>query len=166
MGRKIVWDSASLTGNNVVVNPLSVGATTYRVHVEDGCTVENDTIQFVVTRRTPLLGSISLSDTVLCFGDATDVLMSASGGRTSTLTWKLDGVATTQTTQTDNPSVSKVYTLLVEDGCSIPFVDTIGVVVASAKINLSLSAFDSVICAGASYGFLDVMGVGGFAPLS
>ena len=62
--------------------------------------------------------------------------------------------------------MSKVYTLLVEDGCSIPFVDTIGVVVASAKINLSLSAFDSVICAGASYGFLDVKGVGGFAPLS
>jgi gliding motility-associated-like protein len=163
--RKIVWDSASLSGNNVIVNPLAVGVTTYRVHVEDGCTVENDTIQFSVTRRTPLAGSIALSDTILCYGDATDVLMSANGGRTSTLTWKLDGVATTQTVQTDNPLSSKVYTLLVEDGCSIPFVDTIGVVVAPAKINLQLSAFDSVICAGSTSGYLDVTGTGGFAPL-
>ena len=164
--RKIVWDSASLTGNNVIVNPVAIGTTTYRVHVEDGCTVENDTIQFAVTRRSPLSGSIALSDTILCFGDATDVLMSASGGRTSTLAWKLDGVATTQTSVTDNPVASKIYTLLVEDGCSIPFVDTIGVVVAPAKIQLSLGAHDSVICAGASYGFLEVNGTGGFAPLT
>ena len=164
--RKIVWDSASLIGNNVVVNPLSVGVTKYRVHVEDGCTVVNDTIEFAVTRRSPLMGSLALSDRVLCYGDATDVLMSASGGRTSTLTWQLDGVATTQTSITDNPVASKVYTLLVEDGCSIPFTDTIGVVVATAKIQLSLGLRDSVICAGGAYGFLEVNGTGGFAPLT
>ncbi len=164
--RKIVWDSTLLTGNNVVVNPISVGVTKYRVHVEDGCTVLNDTIEFAVTRRLPLTGSIALSDTVLCYGDATDVWMTASGGRTSTLTWQLDGVATTQTSITDNPVASKVYTLLVEDGCSIPFVDTIGVVVAGAKIQLTLGLRDSVICAGAAYGFLEVNGTGGFAPLS
>jgi gliding motility-associated-like protein len=164
--RKIVWDSASLIGNNVVVNPLSVGVTKYRVHVEDGCTVENDTIEFAVTRRSPLAGSLALSDTVLCYGDATDVLMSASGGRTSTLSWQLDGVATTQTAITDNPVASKVYTLLVEDGCSIPFTDTIGVVVAPVKIQLTLGLRDSVICAGGAYGFLEVNGTGGFAPLT
>jgi len=163
--RKIVWDSTSLSGNNVVVNPMTVGTTNYRVHVEDGCTVENDTIQFAVTRRSPLSASLALSDTILCLGDATDVLMSASGGRTSTLTWQLDGVSTTQTVQTDNPLATKVYTLLVEDGCSIPFVDTIGVIVSGAKINLSLATFDSVICAGGTYAFFDVKGTGGFAPL-
>jgi len=164
--RKIVWDSASLIGNNVVVNPLSVGVTKYRVHVEDGCTVVNETIEFAVKRRSALTGSLALSDTVLCYGDATDVLMSASGGRTSTLIWQLDGVATTQTLITDNPVASKVYTLLVEDGCSIPFTDTIGVLVAPAKIQLSLGLHDSVICAGATYGFLEVNGTGGFAPLT
>jgi gliding motility-associated-like protein len=165
-GRKIVWDSASLSGNNVVLNPTAVGTTQYRVHVEDGCTVENDTIQFVVIRRSPLQGEISLSDSILCFGETTNVQMLASGGRSSTLSWKLDGVATSQTSQTDVPTVSKIYTLTVEDGCSVPFVDTISVLVATAKINLSLVAFDSVICEGANYGFLDVLGAGGFAPLS
>lgn len=164
--RKIVWDSASLSGNSVVLNPLALGITQYRVHVEDACTVKNDTIQFSVTRRAPLTGSIALSDTVLCYGDATDVLMTVSGGRTSSLTWQLDGTATTQTMVTDNPVVSKVYTLLVEDGCSIPFLDSIGVVLAPAKIQLTLGAHDSVICAGTAFGFLDVVGKGGFAPLA
>ncbi|MFM2335925.1 MAG: hypothetical protein RIS91_1928 [Bacteroidota bacterium] len=165
VNRKIVWDSASLSGNAVVVNPLAVGVTQYRVHVEDGCTVVNDTISFAVTRRAPLAGSISLSDTVLCYGDATNVLMSTSGGRDATRTWSLNGVATTQTVQTVNPLASQVFTLLVEDGCSIPFVDTIGVVVASSKIQLVLGAHDSVICAGSTAGYLDVVGSGGFAPL-
>lgn len=164
-GRKVLWDSTSLVGRSVVLNPISVGKTTYRVHVEDGCTVENDTISFVVDRLPPLTGNISVSDSTLCYGDTTGVMMAAAGGRSSSLKWSLNGMATLQTKQIETPFLSKTYVLLVEDGCSIPFYDSVNVVVAASKIALSLSAFDSVICAGSSVGFLDVTGTGGFAPL-
>lgn len=164
--RKIVWDSLGLTGNSVVVNPSAVGKTVYRVHVEDGCTVVNDTTIFTVDRLTALTGSIALSDSILCYGDFTIVQMTAGGGRSMTRKWYLDGVQISAMGVLDTPLLSKTYRLLVSDGCSIPYQDSVKVVVAAAKIALSLGAHDSVICAGSSVGYLDVNGTGGFAPLS
>ncbi len=164
--RKIVWDSIGLVGNSVVVNPLAVGKTVYRVHVEDGCTVLNDTSIFTVDRLPAITGSIALSDSILCYGDFTIVQMTAGGGRSMTRKWFLDGVQISAMGVLDTPLLSKTYRLVVSDGCSIPYSDSVKVIVAPSKINLSLGAHDSSICAGSSVGYLSVNGTGGFAPLT
>ena len=164
--RKIVWDSIGLVGNSVVVNPLAVGKTIYRVHVEDGCTVLNDTTIFTVDRLPAITGSISLSDSILCFGDFTIAQITAGGGRSLTRKWFLDGVQISAMGVLDTPLLSKTYRLVVSDGCSVPYNDSVKVIVAPSKISLSLGARDSVICAGSSVGYLSVNGTGGFAPLT
>jgi gliding motility-associated-like protein len=164
--RKIVWDSIGLVGNSVVVNPLAVGKTLYHVHVEDGCTVLNDTSIFTVDRLPAITGSIALSDSILCYGDLTTVQITVGGGRSLTMSWFLDGVQISALSVLDTPLLSKTYRLVVSDGCSIPYSDSVKVVVAPSKINLSLGTHDSSICAGSSVGYLSVNGTGGFAPLT
>ncbi len=162
--RKVIWENTGINGNNPVLNPLGIGKTAYRVWVRDGCTPTNDTTEFTIDRRAPLRGSISLSDSILCYGDTTLIRMSASGGRASTLSWTLDAIPTNVFLKQDAPIASHTYRLLVSDACSLPFADSVAVIVAPAKIGLSLTAFDSTVCLGSKNGYLSVAAKGGFSP--
>ena len=134
--------------------------------MEDGYTVLNDTSVFTVDRLSAITGSIALSDSILCYGDFTIVQITAGGGRSMTRKWFLDGVQISAMGVLDTPLLSKTYRLVVSDGCSIPYNDSVKVIVAPSKINLSLGAHDSSICAGSSVGYLSVNGTGGYTPLT
>lgn len=163
--RKVVWSDPTITGTSVVLNP-DTGTTNYRVWVEDGCTVVNDTTDFVVVKRSPLQGSFILNPDTICYGDSTLVSLSVFGGRASSRVWTVNGVTVASTSYKIAPLADLEGVLEIKDGCSPDLMVKDTLMVSNSPIKHKIVASDTWQCYYDSNGFLRVSVSGGERPLT
>lgn len=89
----------------------------YRVILSDGCTIKNDTQDFVVDVRAPLQVNITSDKSYICLGDSATLTLSISGGLAAK-GWNLNGLATTQTKFRVSPAADQNYGVALGDNCS------------------------------------------------
>jgi len=163
--RKIFWSDPAITGNSVVLNP-DTGLTNYRVWVEDGCSIPNDTSEFSIYRHPKLLGDLVLDKDTLCFGDSAQISVSFSGGKPSTRSWSINGISPAITVFKVAPSVDTPLKFEVKDGCSADVLKLDTIVVSGKKITHKVVASDTLICYYETNGFIRVSVSGGRAPFT
>jgi len=135
-----VWNPGALAGSSVTVSPSST--TTYTVTGTDvaGC---NDTAQVtVVVNPLPVPTAVAAPSSI-CFGDT--VALTAGGG--SNYSWNGGSfVNAAGANQTDSPSVSTTYSVVVTDvnGC----VDSATVSVTVNTLPVADAGADQTVCAG------------------
>jgi len=163
--RKVVWSDPAIAGTSVFLNP-DTGTTNYRVWVEDGCTVVNDTSDFVVTKRIPLRGSFVVDPDTICYKDSTLVSWSFTGGKSSSSTWTVNGKVPVFNSYKIAPLADLECVFEVKDGCSPDLILKDTVMVSNSKLKHKIVAADSWLCYYDSNGFIKVSVSGGESPLS
>ncbi len=164
--RKVTWSDPSINGLKVSLSP-DTGITNYRVWVEDGCTVLNDTSDFVVVKRPQLLGSILVSPDTICYGDSTQITVDITGGRISSRSWTVNGNTKINTVYKEVPLSDLIYVLKLSDGgCSADtiFRDTLWV--QNSPISQRIVLSDTLICYYDTNAFIRVSVTGGEKPVS
>lgn len=144
--RQVTWTPSGVSGPTPVLNPPA-GVTNYTAVLSDGCTVKNDTTRFKVTRLAPLSGNITVTPNSVCRGDSVTLQITASGGRSASRNWMVDGVPVAWVTRRLQPLSSTTYNLVISDGCSAPLNRSASVVV-NVPPSASLTADRKLLCAG------------------
>ncbi len=162
--RKVYWSDPTISGTNVVLNP-DTGSTNYRVWVEDGCSIPNDTTDFTVYRYPALAGTMVLDRDTLCLGDSAQISLLVSGGNISSRVWTVNGSTPPSWVYKIAPSVDTELKYEVKDGCSSDVVVLDTVVVSGLQINHKLVASDTLLCRYEKNGFVRVRVSGGRKPL-
>lgn len=164
--RKVTWSDPNISGQNVSLLP-DTGVTNYRVWVEDGCTVVNDTTDFVVIKRPQLLGNIAVNPDTICYGDSTQITINFNGGRISTRTWTVNGGIPVSLIYKEAPLSDLIYTLNLSDGgCSIDTTLRDTVWVQNSPINQKIVSSDTFICYYDTNAFVRVAVAGGEKPFN
>ena len=150
------WNNAA--GGQTTATASNLGAGVYFVDVTDanGCSA-TDTVAISVTVN-PLVASASVTQTILCAGDATGAATVSASGGTPGYTYQWDNNAGNQTTATAVGLAAGTYSVTVSDAGN-------GQVVVSVTLTepspLAFATTD-VLCAGDATG--SISATGGTAP--
>lgn len=142
--RTITWSPGSVSGFTPVLSP-GTGVTSYTATLSDGCTTTDAVTKFKITKLAPLTASISVTPGAICAGDSVKLKFTFSGGKTSSLSWKLDGSPVSFMSRTDHPAAAHTYTVDLDDGCSIPASASAGVTISPAA-QATLSVVPNLVC--------------------
>lgn len=141
------WNLGLGSAQNQMVSPT--GNNTYRVIVNDGCTVLGDTAWSTISVKSPLRPVISTDDTLICYGKQADFTVIGNGGIPAdyVFTWNLGlGSGNSKSVVLFDSTWVKVS---LSDACTVkPGLDSVFVVVRP-ELKVKLQS-DTLICHGSS----------------
>ena len=141
-------------GNGDLKNISPAIDTKYEVVLSDGCTNYSDTTRLAVFVREPL-SLLKSKDTSICIGENIDLEVTANGGKLAEhiITWNQGlGVGTKFNV---SPADTTSYVITLEDGCSIPFIDSIRVNVILNPV-VDFEGDKTILCTGDSVQFTNL----------
>ena len=157
------WDTGgTIISHNAITSVVPIQSTKYRCILTDSCSLHSDTAFIKVNVSAPLK-LILPKDTVVCLGQSAMLsIVKALGGVGDTskyiYQWDTGGIVISHSkTVSLTPSLSFKYRCILNDGCSSPDTDYVGVTV---RTKLSVKANDVSACAGDSVKLI-AQGTGG-----
>lgn len=118
-GGTYLWSTGETTAS-ITVSPVTTAVYTVTLTNASGCSA-SDNVLVTVSAFLPLTASVSATDTVICYGDVTQLLVASNGGSgTYTYAWTSnpEGFTSTLPDPFINPEVPTTYTVVVSDGIS------------------------------------------------
>lgn len=150
------WTEDNVPADTFKFTPLK--DTTLRVYVFDHCMQNYDTAYVQIKVRDTLKLSVS-NDTILCFGNTTDLIASATGGDVSNYLFTWDkGLGQGPRKMVDGSSDS-LFTVVLSDGCSVEN-DTATVKVTQLDSLTLILPNDTSLCQGDNFDMV-AQGAGG-----
>ncbi|MEZ4804285.1 MAG: M4 family metallopeptidase [Bacteroidia bacterium] len=136
------WQNLTVN-DSVIVSPIA--KTTYKVFLQDVCTKSKDSAIVTVDVREPLKLLLP-KDTLMCFGQETEITASATGGNASAYTFTWDNGIGTGAVKKLNPSSTTTYRVILSDACT-PINDTAYILVrVKDPLKVKITSNDTVRC--------------------
>lgn len=136
------WTPAFGDTSKVKVSPKADKV--YYVTIKDNCS--DDYTDSMVVKVMEPIEITGLRDTLICNGNVVDLVPNITGGIPSNYTYTWNFGLSAQANQSVTPSFTRVYRLIVGDGCTVPDDTALVNINVKPALNVDVSTNDTLIC--------------------